>query len=112
MNKKFNFFLALSLSFSLSFADALAEGVVEDHHFYLMPLGVSGGEFQDNMSAYLVSALGDNHFVALDAGVLCSAINKLPESFFDRLNIQPPLHQTAKSVFFTDYIKAYLISHA
>jgi cAMP phosphodiesterase len=76
--------------------------------FQILPLGTSGGEFEDNLSAYLVRVLPDNSFVALDAGTLCSSIKKIPEEIFKKISGQT----TTREAFFKNNIKAYLISHA
>ncbi|MBS0349783.1 MAG: 3',5'-cyclic-nucleotide phosphodiesterase [Proteobacteria bacterium] len=75
--------------------------------FQIVPLGTSGGEFEDNLSSYLIRAFPTNAFVALDAGTLCSSINKIPEKTIEQLSGQP----VTREVFFKENIKAYLISH-
>lgn len=111
MKNIFKIMLAVSLSVLLIYTNSQAQNGKE-HFFYVLPLGVSGGEFQDNLSAYLVSPMNDNHFVALDAGVLCSAIKNIPPSILQELNIQASPNHSIKATFFTDNIKSYLISHA
>ncbi|CEG55640.1 MBL fold metallo-hydrolase [Legionella fallonii] len=78
----------------------------ERYHFKVIPLGTSGGEFQNNLSAYLVAANQSNEWISLDAGTLCSEINNLPLNELNALGIQSPQQ------LFTEKIKAYLISHA
>lgn len=80
--------------------------------FRLVPLGTSGGEFQDNLSAYLVSTTHSKTWVALDAGTTCSAIAKLPLSQLKRMGYTQPEQTTAAMDLFNQGIEAYLISHA
>lgn len=75
-------------------------------HFKILPLGTSGGELQNNLSAYLVAPAQLNEWISLDAGTLCSEINNLPLNELHQLDIQSPKQ------FFHEQIKAYLISHA
>lgn len=63
--------------------------------FTILPLGTSGGIYEDNLSSYLVSIPNNHHWIALDAGTLCSAIRQLPAE--EQRHMQ---------------IKDYLISHA
>lgn len=92
----YRYFIA-ALFYLLSFNSLAAES----NHFYVIPLGVSGGELENNLSSYLITTVGSQDFIALDAGTLCSAIKKLP------------LAQNQNSEdFFKNHIKAYLISHA
>ncbi len=75
-------------------------------YFKVLPLGTSGGEFQNNLSAYLVAPARFNEWISLDAGTLCSEINNLPLNELNQFNIQSPKQ------LFSEKIKAYLISHA
>ncbi len=78
----------------------------EQPYFNVIPLGTSGGEFQNNLSAYLVAPLTSTNWVALDAGTLCSEIDAIPFHELNKLKIK------SKQAFFTEKIKAYLVSHA
>lgn len=62
--------------------------------FTVLPLGTSGGVYEDNLSSYLVSVANHPHWIALDAGTLCSAIKQLPTE--ERRHLQ---------------VNDYLISH-
>lgn len=83
-----------------------------ENYFYVIPLGTSGGPMEDNLSAYLVKNKDSDAWVALDAGTLCSAIKKIPESELKKLNIVPKTGESAAQTLFKQYLKAYLISHA
>ncbi len=63
--------------------------------FTVLPLGTTGGIFEDNLSSYLVEVGNSHHWLALDAGTVCSAIKQLPAEEQRRLQISD-----------------YLISHA
>lgn len=81
-------------------------------HFKIVPLGTSGGESEDNLSAYVVAPEQSNAWVALDAGTLISSLKKISDQLFQRLNVQVKSEKTFAETFFGDYLKAYLISHA
>lgn len=71
--------------------------------FDIVPLGVYGGEREDNLSSYLISASNSNGFLALDAGTLNTGIRKAIE--------KKTFAEDEKSVLQND-IKGYFISHA
>ncbi|NIF06230.1 3',5'-cyclic-nucleotide phosphodiesterase [Chryseobacterium sp. Tr-659] len=71
-------------------------------NFDLIPLGIYGGEQEDNLSAYLVSAPKDNAFLCLDAGTINSGIRKAIQ-----LKSLTGLEETVLK----DQIKGYFISH-
>ncbi|HSW71763.1 MAG TPA: 3',5'-cyclic-nucleotide phosphodiesterase [Gammaproteobacteria bacterium] len=68
-----------------------AQGVSSSSHFTVIPLGTSGGQFDSNLSSYLISATQSGHWIALDAGTTCSETYKIG---------------------FSTNIQAYLLSHA
>ena len=70
--------------------------------FDVVPLGIFGGEKEDNLSSYLVSASGKNQFLCLDAGTINSGINKA---------IENKTFNTDEATILKEYIKAYFISH-
>lgn len=70
-------------------------------HFRILPLGVSGGELENNLSSYVVTTVPASNWVALDAGTLCSAIKNLPAA-----------ERKVSAENFLQQIKAYFISHA
>lgn len=45
-------------------------------NFDLIPLGIYGGEQEDNLSAYLMGAPKDSTFLSLDAGTINTGIRK------------------------------------
>lgn len=81
------------LSFGLSYGQS----------FDVVPLGVYGGECEDNLSSYLISEFGKNQFLALDAGTINAGIRKAIE--------KKSLFGDEKTVLQQD-IKGYFISHA
>lgn len=70
--------------------------------FDVVPLGIYGGENEDNLSSYLVSASGKNNFLCLDAGTINSGIQKA---------IENKTFVAKEATVLQDYIKAYFISH-
>lgn len=79
-------------------------------HFYVIALGTSGGEFEDNLSSYLVAPINSPNWIALDAGTFCSALKKFPFRHYPEL-------ATSKKALTADYfldknLKSFLISHA
>lgn len=56
----------------------MSSAAIAKNAFTILPLGTSGGIFEDNLSSYLVLPAGTHHWLALDAGTVCSAIKQLP----------------------------------
>ncbi|OOG19977.1 3',5'-cyclic-nucleotide phosphodiesterase [Sphingobacterium sp. CZ-UAM] len=71
-------------------------------HFDLIPLGIYGGEQEDNLSAYLVGTPNDTAFLCLDAGTINTGIRKAIQ--------QKSLHGTEETILHNQ-IKGYFISH-
>ncbi|WP_090024817.1 MBL fold metallo-hydrolase [Chryseobacterium oleae] len=71
-------------------------------NFDIIPLGIYGGEQEDNLSAYLVGASGNSNFLCLDAGTINTGIRKAIEL--------KSLSGTEETVL-KDQIKGYFISH-
>jgi 3',5'-cyclic-nucleotide phosphodiesterase len=71
--------------------------------FQVIPLGIKGGLDEANLSAYLVSAKGNNDFICLDAGTLNAGLQKIASS-------QIFGAATAEDIQ-KKFIKAYFISH-
>jgi hypothetical protein len=61
--------LAVYLFFAISF-------FAKSQSFDVVPLGIYGGEKEDNLSSYLVSVAGKNNFLCLDAGTINFGIQK------------------------------------
>lgn len=70
--------------------------------FDLIPLGIYGGEHEDNLSAYLVGAPNENAFFCLDAGTVNAGIRKAIEL--------KSLNGSAEEVL-KDQVKGYFVSH-
>ncbi|KMQ61369.1 3',5'-cyclic-nucleotide phosphodiesterase [Chryseobacterium angstadtii] len=87
---------------TLSLFAFLLYTVCQAQNFDVVPLGIYGGEQEDNLSAYLVGAPKDNAFICLDAGTVNSGIRKAIEL--------KSLNGTAENVL-RDQIKGYFISH-
>ncbi|WP_333862481.1 3',5'-cyclic-nucleotide phosphodiesterase [Sphingobacterium sp.] len=71
-------------------------------HFDLIPLGIYGGEQEDNLSAYLVGIPGDTTFLSLDAGTINTGIRKA---------IQLKSLNGSVETVLRNQIKGYFISH-
>ncbi len=71
-------------------------------NFDVIPLGIYGGEQEDNLSAYLVGATKDNTFLCLDAGTVNTGIRKAIE----QKSLTGPEETVLKN-----QIKGYFISH-
>lgn len=71
-------------------------------HFDLIPLGIYGGEQEDNLSAYLVGAPKDSAFLCLDAGTINTGIRKAIQL--------KSLYGTEETILHNQ-IKGYFISH-
>ncbi|KKO90501.1 3',5'-cyclic-nucleotide phosphodiesterase [Sphingobacterium sp. Ag1] len=71
-------------------------------HFDLVPLGIYGGEQEDNLSAYLVGTPRDTAFLCLDAGTINTGIRKAIVLKSLNGSVETILH---------NQIKGYFISH-
>ncbi|CAM2836825.1 MBL fold metallo-hydrolase [Chryseobacterium flavum] len=71
-------------------------------NFSLVPLGIYGGEQEDNLSSYLVGTPEDSTFICLDAGTVNTGIRKAIQL--------KSLHGTTETVL-RDQIKGYFVSH-
>lgn len=71
-------------------------------HFDLVPLGVYGGEQEDNLSAYLVGTPKDTTFLCLDAGTINTGIRRAIQL--------KSLHGSEEAILHNQ-IKGYFISH-
>ncbi len=81
--------------------------------FISIPLGVTGGLREDNISSYLLAPKGSTDFIALDAGTLFAGLRqaRILESF-EEIELPPDSELTLEGLMMQQYIKAYLISHA
>ena len=81
--------------------------------FVSIPLGVTGGLREDNISSYLLAPKDSTDFIALDAGTLFAGLRqaRIQESF-EEIELPPDSELTLEGVMMQQYIKAYLISHA
>lgn len=68
--------------------------------FDIVPLGVYGGEQEDNLSSYLISEHNKNEFLALDAGTINAGIRKA---------IGLKTFDVKEEKVLRDYIKGYFI---
>ena len=71
--------------------------------FDVVPLGVYGGDREDNLSSYLISAANKNEFLALDVGTINAGIRKA---------IEKKTFKTDEKTILHNYIKDNLLSHA
>lgn len=76
--------------------------VCQAQHFDVIPLGIYGGEQEDNLSAYLVGPPEENSFLSLDAGTVNTGIRKAIEF--------KSLSGTEEDIL-KNQIKGYFISH-
>lgn len=90
------FVLALCLSCVISNAQ------VATNTFKVIPLGVKGGNEENNLSSYMIAAAGTDDYVCLDAGTLHAGIEKA---------IANKLFKKSASDVLRQNIKGYLISH-
>lgn len=85
----------------------------ETKTFVSIPLGVTGGLREDNVSSYLLAPTGSTDFIALDAGTLFAGLRqaRIQESF-EEIDVPPDSDLMLEGLMMQQYIKAYLISHA
>lgn len=80
--------------------------------FELITLGDSGGIQDGNLSAFLLRALSDNHYIALDAGSIVNGIDQgLSEGAFSNLKLQLAPNLRPNGIILKHHIKGYMISH-
>lgn len=72
-------------------------------NFYILPLGCTGGPYEDNLSGYLFGTDSEEGWLALDAGSLLGGMAKA--------YVQGHLPAEPKE-FLVKHVKAYLVSHA
>ncbi len=70
--------------------------------FDLVPLGVLGGEHEDNLSSYLLSVHGDDRYLCLDAGTINAGLRKA---------IMTKSLKGGQEDLLKNNIKGYFISH-
>jgi len=70
--------------------------------FEVVPLGVYGGDHEDNLSSYLIGKYKANAYLALDAGTINAGIRKA---------ITFKTFEVPAGRVLRDYIKGYFISH-
>ena len=80
--------------------------------FELVVLGEKGGIQDGNLSAYLLRAINEQHYISLDAGTLVNGINIAQQhnAFADLTLIQDPKWNITGNIL-RQHIKGYLISH-
>lgn len=80
--------------------------------FELVVLGETGGIQDGNLSAFLLRALAEPNYVALDAGTLVNGINQaMANKAFVDLPKQTDTHLSPTGNVLHNHVKAYLISH-
>ncbi|WP_313092481.1 3',5'-cyclic-nucleotide phosphodiesterase [Chryseobacterium flavum] len=87
---------------TLSLFVFLVHMTCQAQNFSLVPLGIYGGEQEDNLSSYLVGTPEDSTFICLDAGTVNTGIRKAIQL--------KSLHGTTETVL-RDQIKGYFVSH-
>jgi 3',5'-cyclic-nucleotide phosphodiesterase len=80
--------------------------------FELVVLGEKGGIQDGNLSAFLLRAINEQHYISLDAGTLVNGINIAQQhnAFADLTLIQDPKWNITGNIL-RQHIKGYLISH-
>lgn len=71
-------------------------------NFKILPLGVTGGLDESNLSSYLISDFQEEKYLSLDAGTIHFGI----KTYFEKNNIQEN-----PETFLKEKIKGYFISH-
>jgi cAMP phosphodiesterase len=94
------FVKAVLLSCLLCFQALISAG--QGHAFEIVPLGITGGGDESNLSSYAIGIGGENAFVCLDAGTIRTGIQKA---------IENRTWNEAQPVILHKRIKGYLISH-
>ncbi|MBL4631615.1 MAG: 3',5'-cyclic-nucleotide phosphodiesterase, partial [Paraglaciecola sp.] len=80
--------------------------------FELVTLGDSGGIQDGNLSAFLLRALSEPNYIALDAGTLVNGINiSLANNAFKNLPVKKDNSLSDTGSILHHHIKGYLISH-
>ncbi|MFT4825959.1 MAG: 3',5'-cyclic-nucleotide phosphodiesterase [Halioglobus sp.] len=91
-----------------------AAGELDNHKpaFELIVLGDTGGVQDGNLSAFLLRALSEQHYVGLDAGTLVNGINIAHQNnaFCDLALVQDSQWNTSGTIL-RNHVKGYLISH-
>lgn len=106
MNPSYNngwvFSLIIMKKLALSIFTFLVTMTCHAQNFDLVPLGIYGGEQEDNLSAYLVGTPRDTAFLCLDAGTINTGIRKAIVLKSLNGSVETILH---------NQIKGYFISH-
>jgi 3',5'-cyclic-nucleotide phosphodiesterase len=80
--------------------------------FELITLGDTGGIQDGNLSAFLLRALSEPHYIGLDAGTLVHGINvALSNNAFAKLPVKTDNRLSLTGNILHHHIKGYLISH-
>ena len=83
-----------------------------DTAFQAIPLGTSGGLYEDNLSAYLLAPKGSGDFISLDAGTLMAGLRKAEQlGSLQGIVTAADGDWTPAGAMLQKHIKAYLISH-
>jgi 3',5'-cyclic-nucleotide phosphodiesterase len=101
----------------LFFIPLLAPASQQNNHdkpvFEVIVLGDSGGIEDGNLSAFLLRALHEDNYVALDAGTLVNGINhSIKHNAFVDLNVAENNQWSMAGTILRQHIKGYLLSHA
>ncbi|MBC7543781.1 MAG: 3',5'-cyclic-nucleotide phosphodiesterase [Candidatus Sericytochromatia bacterium] len=99
--------VTLTVSACLTPLAALAEPA-----FLAIPLGTSGGLYEDDLSSYLLAPKGSGDFLALDAGTLMAGLRKAAQlGSLDGIVTPADGDLIPAAAMLQRHIKAYLISH-
>lgn len=108
--------LAINLSFAFQTMANQAESranTSDQPVFELIVLGDSGGIEDGNLSAFLLRALDEDHYIALDAGTLVNGINQsIKHQAFSDLSLVNDSDWGMAGSILRHHVKGYLLSHA
>lgn len=81
-------------------------------NFDVITLGSKGGIQDGNLTAFMIKAQDDNHYVTADAGSLVSGIIEAADDALDDLKVPANSDLTKEGYILKELIKGYFISHA
>lgn len=103
---------ALMLFFSCQVSAEKLASPIPNSAFELVVLGEAGGIQDGNLSAFLLRALSEPNYIALDAGTLVNGINlALSNNAFKELPVKLDNTLSPLGNILHHHIKGYLISH-
>jgi 3',5'-cyclic-nucleotide phosphodiesterase len=106
-------FVLLAFVYSFSGTHSIATACASDAAFTVIPLGTKGGLTESDLSAYLVSTISKNNFIALDAGTILDGLRRAEQSgSLNFIGIPTDSSVSPARMALQNHIKAYAISHS